>query len=403
MISVHEARRLILEHVRPLSTLRLLLAESLGFCLAEEVRADRDMPPADRSAMDGYAVRHADLNELPSTLRLVGEVAAGSSSRPRVRPGTCVGVLTGANVPPGADAVVMVEHTSGADGRVVFNRSAEARANIRRQGEVARKGQVLLTKGRLLGAAEIGLCAAVGKVRVRVRKHARVAILCTGDELREVGARARAHEIRDSNGPALRATLKTWGHPEACDRIAPDDPELLATELRQAAASHDVVLLSAGVSVGKYDFVRQAVQRVGAKLHLHGVNMKPGKPLLYATLSRNRLVFGLPGNPVSALNAFHEFVLPALRRMAGFPDDACRPCLHLPLLCRIAAKPGRTEFLLARLSSRGDGTGVSTVKTLGSADLAGAALADGVVVVPESATRLKPGSLVEFHPWRPMP
>ena len=237
MITPEEAWRIVLKHVRPLRSVAMPLREAAGLCLAEDVRADRDQPPADRSAMDGYAVRSADLRRAPCSLRLVGEVAAGSAARPRVAPGTCVRILTGANVPPGADAVVMVEQTRERRGGVdVFSR-AEAGANILRRREEARKGEVLLRKGTILGPAQVGVCAAVGKARIKVFPRPRVAVVCTGAELRETGAKVRPHEMRNSNGPALCAALALSGHVGAVHRRAPDDPERLTALLRRLAAT----------------------------------------------------------------------------------------------------------------------------------------------------------------------
>ena len=211
--------------------------------------------------MDGYAVRSADLRRAPCSLRLVGEVAAGSAARPRVAPGTCVRILTGANVPPGADAVVMVEQTREERGGVAFFSRAEPGANILRRREEARKGEVLLRKGTVLGAAQIGVCAAVGKARIKVFPRPRVAVVCTGAELRETGAKVRPHEMRNSNGPALCAALALSGHIGVVHRRAPDDPKRLTALLRRLAARCEVLILTGGVSVGRYDFVEESAKK----------------------------------------------------------------------------------------------------------------------------------------------
>jgi molybdopterin molybdotransferase len=403
MITPDEAWRIVLKHVRPLQPVATPLSEAADLCLAEDVRADRDQPAADRSAMDGYAVRSADLQRAPCLLRLVGEVAAGSAARPSVAPGTCVRILTGANVPPGADAVVMVEQTREDGGEVAFFSRAETGANILRRREEARKGEVLLPKGTVLRAAQVGVCAAVGKARVRVCPRPRAAVVCTGAELREPAARVRPHEVRNSNGPALCAALALSGHAGAAHRRAPDDPKRLTALLRQLAARYEVLILTGGVSVGRYDFVEESVKKARAKIRFHGVAMKPGKPTLYATLSRRRHLFGLSGNPLSALTGFYEFALPALQRMSGLPPDRCRPALHLPLRSPLTSKGGRVRFVLARLFWDKEGPHLETVDSRSSSDLASGGRADGVIAVPAHVTALDPGDVVEFRPWRSLP
>ena len=393
----------VFKQVRPLSTTTIPLDKSLGWRLAEDVRSDRDLPPADRSAMDGYAVRSADLAAGPCNLRILGEIAAGSASRLKVRPGTCVRILTGANIPPGADTVVMVEQTQEQDGIVSILVPVEHGMNILRQAEDARKGDLLLHKGTRLEAMQIGVCAAVGKVSVKVYRRPSVTILCTGKELRDPCARVRRHELRNSNGPALCAALATWGFGKTNYLSVPDDLKSLCTQLRRAITDHHVVLLTGGMSKGKYDFVHDAVMRIGATIRFHGVRMKPGKPLLYATLPGNKHIFGLPGNPLSAMTGFGEFVLPALRRLSGLDAKSCRPRWRVPLASEVTTKGGRKCFMLAQLRWDHDGPRAVPVASRSSADLVAGGRADGVIVVTPEMPHLDPGEMVEFHPWRPMP
>ena len=398
MISHLDALREVLESVRPLKALSQSLRDASGHCLAGDVRADRDQPPTDRSAMDGFAVRADDLAGGSCELRLIGEVAAGSRSRPTVAAGACARILTGGCLPPEADTVVKVEDTSEQDGVVRFLSPATLGSNIRRRGENASKGDVILTKGTSLGAVQVGLCAAVGKASVRVHRKPQVMVFCTGEELRPADQSVRAHQLRDSNGPALRAALAESGFPDVRHRIVPDDLAALMRNLARAVEKHDVVLLTGGVSVGKYDYVPEAVQRVGARMRFHGVSMKPGKPQLYATLSGNRHIFGLPGNPLSVLTGFFEFVLPALRRLSGVPADACQSSLCLPLAEPVHVKPSRTNLLQGMLID--GGAAVQPLSSHGSADLVGAARADGAIIVPKGVGELPAGDLVTFRPWR---
>ena len=403
LIKPNKALGIILRRVRPLKTVRKALSEVTSYCLAEDVRADRDQPAADRSAMDGFAVRSADLDKCPRILKLAGEVAAGSPARRPVRKETCMRVLTGANIPSGADAVVKLEQTAETDGSVLFHKTVQSGANIRRRGEEARKGTVLLSKGQVLDAAQIGLAAAAGKAELRVYSRPRVAVLCTGEELRRAGDQVRSHEVRDSNGPALCSALRAWGYRQTTHQVVPDDPKKVSAIVKRSVQKHEVVILSGGVSVGKYDFVPEALRQVGACVHFHGVAIKPGKPQLYATLGKDRHIFGLPGNPLSVMVGFFEFVLPGLRRMSGLESKLCQPPLRLPLAGQVESRLNLVHFILARLIWHKEQLSVAPLKSHGSGDLVAAGPADGMIVLPVRAGKVPSGSRVEFRPWRPLP
>jgi len=402
MIPPAEALARVLANCSPLPAERVPLLEATGRVLARPVRADRDLPPAARSAMDGFAVRAADLAAAPVELRLVGEVAAGASARPRVRPGTCVRIFTGANIPPGADAVAIVETTDEvAPDRIAFRAPVEPAENIFPRGENARKGQVLLEKGAFLGPMQVAVCASVGADPVSVVAQPRVGVICSGRELVDSTQRAAPHTERNSNGPALCAALALSGLAQCrvC-ALAEDDPRDLARKARRALKHCDVLLFVGGVSVGRYDFVPRVIADLGCTTIFHGVAMKPGKPILFARTAVRQLVFGLPGNPLSAMTGFHEFVLPALRKLSGLGEP------HRPrLLVRVNRLPeiklgGRTRFLPSRLRFDADGGApvAEPVETHSSADLVAGGRCDGVLVLPvESGAR---DGLYEFHPWR---
>jgi len=404
LIAPKQALDIVLKFVAPLEITNQPLDSALGRYLAEDVHADRDLPPTDRSAMDGFAVRSSDIARCPCELTLSGEVAAGSALCPAVEPGACVRILTGGVVPPGADTVVMVEDTKEKDGSVTFLKSQSPRVNIRFQGEEIRKGKAVLSRGAVLNPAQIGLCASVGKVDVDVFRSPKVLILCTGSELLPASSDVLAHQLRDSNGPALRGALKISGFNEFDHHIVPDDPERLADRITQGVGEYDVIIITGGVSVGKYDYAPEAVRKAGAVIRYHGVAMKPGKPQLYATLDGNRHIFGLPGNPLSVMTGFYEFTLPALRRLSGAPIDSCRPALRLPLDApvRCKGKGGRTELVLARLVWDVNGSRVRPVDSHGSADLVAGAKADGAIKLGNKEREVPAGTLVEFVPWRPL-
>ncbi len=409
MIGPDKAWDIVVERTTPLPVRRQKLAKSQRYVLAEPISADRDLPPADRAAMDGYAVRAEDLEFTPVKLPVCGEVAAGSAAAPEVSSGQCARIFTGANLPPGADTVVMVEDTAPvtADSTeqelVTFLKTIPLGKNIFRQGENARQGEILIQAGVCLNSAHIGVCAAVGYGLVKVHQRPKISILATGKELLGVNAKPQAHQIRDSNTPVLLAALESRGFEVTASASIPDKVELILKHIRRAFEVSDVVLLTGGVSVGNYDFVPEAVRQTGSTIHVHGVAMKPGKPLLFATSSEGKCIFGLPGNPLSVMTGFYEFVLPALQRLAGLAPAKCRQFLSLRLSKSIPAKGGRQRYVLGKVCWREHGPEVEPVKSQGSADLVAGGKADGAIIVPADETGLSEGSIVKFRPWRLLP
>jgi molybdopterin molybdotransferase len=303
-------------------------------------------------------------------------------------------------MPAGADAVVPLEDAAREGDAVVVRVTPRPGASVRKRGEEARRGDVLLAKGCRLGPAGIGVAAMVGKKAVRVHPWPRVAVLCTGAELRDVGESVGPEQLRDSNGPTLVAALAAQGIADVVRAILPDDPRAIVDSLRIALNARDLVILSGGVSVGRYDFVAEAVRQSGGKVRFHGVRIKPGKPTLYATLSGNRHVFGLPGNPLSLLAGFYEFALPAVRRLGGTPATECRPTSRRRLVAPVRAKGERTSLVLVRRVETPDGPAAAPVASAGSADLVAACQADGMIVVPAGSGELPAGEMVEFHAWK---
>ncbi len=401
-----EAWDLLCAALSPLGEESLPLASAGGRYLAESVRADRNLPPADRSTVDGFAVRSADAAAAPVRLRVAGELAAGTAPAGTVGPGECVRIFTGANLPAGADAVVPVEDAeeeTGAEGRGAWirtRRPVSPAEHLVRRGEHARAGQVLLPAGARLGPGQVALAAACGCHRPRVHRLPVAAVLVTGSELLSPDAPAPGdHEVRDSNGPLLAAALAAEGFPCGPVRRVPDDLGGTVESLRGAAASAGALLVTGGASVGKYDFLERALAELGAAVHYHGVRMKPGKPQLFATLPGGAAVFGLPGNPLSALVGLHEFVLPGLRLLAGCPPAAARRGFSLPLASAATPAADRWRLLPARLEALPRGTAAAPLACGGSSDLVAGALADGAVLIPPGTGALPPGTPVEFRPW----
>jgi molybdopterin molybdotransferase len=349
LISIDEARRRVLEAVQSLPAEDVPLSGALGRVLAEDVESPIDVPPFDSSAMDGYAV----IAGPEADLEIVGESRAGHPARERVGPGTAIRISTGAAMPAGATAVVPVEGSSG-DGtnrRVRVRASAEG-DNVRRAGEDVASGRVVLASGTRLGPAELGVAASVGRGSLRCSLRPRVAVLVTGDELTEPGRPLGPGGIYSSNGWALAAQAERAGALVAARETVPDAAAATRAALARALAPSDVVLVSGGVSVGPHDHVKPALTELGVEERFWGVSLRPGKPTWFGTRDR-ALVFGLPGNPVSAMVGFQLFVRPALAAVQGADPSAPRSpaTLDEPL----PRHPTREQAVRVRLEPRGDG------------------------------------------------
>jgi molybdopterin molybdotransferase len=410
------------------------LSDSLGRVLAADVAAATDLPPWDNSAMDGYAIRAADVagatEAAPVVLRVAGEVAAGSASETAVVPGLALRIATGAPMPPGADAVVAVEQTTplAADGsagprgreatgplpaRIRVHKATLPGRNVRRRASDLQLGRTVLGAGRPIGPAELAIIAAGGIASVSVHARPRVAVLSTGDELRRAGSDLGAAGIPDSNGPALVALCAAAGAEARHLGIAPDRLEPTLELLRSAIVDADLVIVSGGVSVGPYDVVRGAFAQVGT-VDLWRAAIQPGKPFAFGTAPRGEhrpgppvLLFGLPGNPVSVFVTFEVFVRPALRRLAGRTQAALlRPVDAAVLEEAVTKSIGRRTFLRVA-ALRDPATGAPVRDAAGrvrvalaggqeSHQLSALAAADGLAVVPESVASLPAGAGVEL-------
>jgi molybdopterin molybdotransferase len=383
MLTVEEALEQILARTPVLETESVEVTSALGRVLAEPIVSGREIPPWANSSMDGYAVRASDTRGGPAQLRVVGRIAAGALPSRAVGAGEAVRIFTGAPLPDGADAVVPQEDVEVDGDRVRVPGGVAEAAYVRPRGEDVRRGDHVLSPGQRLGPAQIGLLATLGYSPVRVHRRPRVAILSTGNELADLGAEPAPGQIPNTNTYSLIAQVSEAGGVPVNLGIAPD--RLDAIEERLAwGRDADVLLSSAGVSVGELDLVREALTRSGAELHLWRVSMRPGKPITFGSWAR-RLVFGLPGNPVSAMVTFELFVRPALLRMSG-GIAVDRPRLVARARAPIPNPGRRRGYLRVRLERHGDGFEAELTGDQGSAILRSMTLADGLAVVPGDTT-----------------
>lgn len=386
MISFEEAMRRVMAAARPLGEETVPLEAAGGRVLSRDVQSDVDMPPFDKSAMDGFACRAADLDR---PLDIVGEAPAGKIPEFAIEPGTCARIMTGGVVPEGADTVVMVEHTRIEDGRMVVTKRSAAR-NICKRAEDVRAGETVLRRGTLVTPAETAVLAAVGCVEVPVSRRPVVGIIATGSELVEPAGTPAGATIRDSNGPQLAAQAARAGLLPRPLGIAGDTPETIGAAIDRARGAVDLFLLSGGVSMGDYDFVPDVLRNRGFELLVEKVAMKPGKPTVFG-VGDGDWVFGLPGNPVSTFLVFELFVRPFCHLLMGRED---RPLVVAgPLAAAIRRrKSDRLAHVPVRL--RLDGL-IEPVEYHGSAHIHAYAAADGFIAVPVGVGEIAAGSPVQ--------
>jgi molybdopterin molybdotransferase len=395
-----EAQRVVLEAAVPLPAETCPTADAQGRVLAEAIESRRTLPPFDVSAMDGYAVRAADLAQAsraaPVALPVAFEMAAGSQPDRALGAGSAARIFTGAPLPPGADAVVRQEDVEADLESARFAAPAPHGDNVRLAGEDVRAGEVVLEAGTRLGPAALGMLASLGRSHVAVHQRPRVAILSGGDELVEPDGDPSGGRIVASNSYSLAAQCREVGAEPVYLGIARDRPEELERRLRAGLASH-VIVSSAGVSVGDRDYVRPVLEKLGCELIFWGVAIKPGYPLVFGRFGdHGPLVFGLPGNPVSAMVTFEEFVRPLLRRLAGH-RSWFRPRIEARLGERLRKPAGRMHLVRVRLERR-DGRAVATpTGNQSSGVLRSMALAQGLLVFPAEATELAEGAPVQVQ------
>lgn len=390
LIPVEEAQRIVLEHTRLLEPVKVPLTEALGRVLAENIRADEDMPPFAASAKDGFAVIAAD----PSPdRRIIGEQTAGYVADLRVEPGTAARITTGAPLPPGADAVVMVEQTEEHDGHVVIHTTVQPGDDVRPPGQDVVKGQMVLAAGSALGPAELGVLATVGRSEVAVYPRPKVAVLSTGNELVEPGQPLRSGQIRDSNRYALMAAVTEAGGMPVSLGVARDNRADVESKINEGVLRGDVLLSSGGVSMGgEADLVKPLLEERGT-VHFGRILVKPGKPVTFATVD-GKPAFALPGFPVSSLVSFELFVRPALLKMQGH-TRLYRPTRLVTLSHDVRHAPDRTEFQRAVVVRQGDEWVATTTGFQGSGRLLSMVGANALLRLPHGWRDFTAGDQVE--------
>lgn len=415
MLELEEAIGEVLGRTRRRSAKMVALEEAVGSVLAEDIVAPFDMPPFNKSAMDGYAVSSKDISSVPVRLRLTGEVPAGSFSKDVMGKGECVKIMTGSPIPEGADSVVMVEvtsqkpearsyssHITHHTSRVVDYEQIEIYKRVKEgenvcfRGEDIKKGARVLQKGTLIRAIEVSIAASMGKAKIKVYEKPRVAVLITGSEIVEPGRRVGYGKIYNSNGHLIRSLLSSMNLKGEYIGIARDDEKHLTSRIK-AGLKHEVLIISGGVSVGDYDLVPRMLKKCQVKGVFHKVSIKPGKPFLFGYKGRT-LVFGVPGNPVSTYLDFLVLIRPALSKMMG-KDASLGICKGI-LMSDFHRKKGRKRFVPVSTRMRGNIREVFPVTTYhGSADMVSLISADSFMIVERELSSLKKGSEVDILPF----
>ena len=405
VLSFEAARQIVEEHAAKLPPPGTEIADLLAAdrrVLAAPILSDRDLPPFPRSTRDGYAVRSADLSRVPVGLELIGEIKAGESVEnipENLGHGQAVAIMTGAPVPVDADAVVMVEYTSQQDGRVEITRGVVAGENIVPCGAEAKQGSVLVARGMRLNDAAVALAASAGKSQLEVYKRPRVAVLTTGDEIVGVDKAPGPTQIRNSNSYSLAVQIRSAGGEPVLLPIAPDEPRRLR-DLMEEGLTSDLLLMTGGVSMGRYDLVEQVLEELKAEFFFTGAKIQPGRPVVFGRCrtaanpkTTETYFFGLPGNPVSTMVTFELFARPMLEALEGASPQKLR-FVYARLVSEIRVKPGLKRFLPAILSGDFEASQVALVPWQGSGDVAATARANCYIVVAPDRELIPAGEFV---------
>ncbi len=397
MLNYKEALKIVLNNTRRLTSERVCVEEATGYLLAEDVYSKIDMPPFNKSAMDGYAVIARDTQDAPVKLKCIGLIQAGENFKKKIFQGECVKIMTGAPLPEGADSVVMIEDIMGSGKYVEIKSPVSKWQNVCFKGEDIREGEKVLKKDRIISGSCIALLATVGRRLVKVTKGPMVTILNTGGEIMPLGRKLSRGQIYNSNGPQLVALLKSDRIDPRYLGIAEDKPKELMQAIRKGLKS-DIFLISGGVSMGDYDLVPSVLKRAGVKEIFHKVNIKPGKPLFFGKKAKT-LIFGIPGNPISNFLTYQLFIRPTVYKMSGY--SFYRPSFKKGILENsFRHKTGRTHFVLAYAQKKGRNWYVNPVSCHGSADVLALSKANAFIVVGKNIGYLRVKSKVGILLWK---
>lgn len=398
MRSVDEALKIVLDNTKVLGTERIPLQDSYGRVLGEDIDSNIYLPPWDNSAMDGYAVKWEDIKgaskEQPAELRIIGDLRAGSMPDKSIRNGEAIRIMTGAPVPDGADTVVRVEDTKFEGDRVSIFRSGKKGENVRKKGENVKKGDRVLSKGVIIGPGQLGATAMVGKPVVTVYRRPEVMIMSTGDELADLDEELTENKIPNSNSYAVAAQVIEAGGVPHILGIARDTKESLREKIGQGLAG-DILIVSGGVSVGQYDFVKDILKEYGIDMKFWSVGIRPGHPIAFGLVGEMP-IFGLPGNPVSTMVTFEVFARPALLKMGGH-TALFRPVVDAVIEEEFHDRPGRTHYVRAAVRYKDGKYLVRSTGAQGSGVLMSMAYANSFMILPPDKDKVLPGEIVKVQ------
>jgi molybdopterin molybdotransferase len=397
MIDFQNALNLVLKNTQQLNTEEIPIEKSVGRILKEDIYCRIEMPPFDKSAMDGYAVIAKDIKRVPARLKCTGVIQAGDNRREKIDRGECMKIMTGAPMPENSDSVIMIEHTRQDGLYVEMERKIAKGENVCYQGEDLKIGQKVLGKNTEISSSNIALLATVGRRFVKVTGKPKVAVLNTGAEIMQAGRKLVKNKIYNSNGPMLLALLESDGIKADFLGIARDEPAELRKAIKKGLKA-DMLLISGGVSMGDYDLVPQILKSVGVKIIFHKVRIKPGKPLLFGKKG-NKVIFGIPGNPVSNFSTYIMFIRPAVYKMMGYDSYAARFEQGI-IEKEFHQKIGRKHFVLAKIVKRDNSYRLIPLKSYGSADVLALSRADGFMVMEPDTAIVKKNSRIGFVTWK---
>lgn len=399
MVTVSEAEQIILSHRKDYGVETVPFLEASGRVLAENVVADRDLPPYNRVTMDGIAIRYSDYESGNRVFRIAATQAAGDAPIPYLDAGCCLEIMTGAACSGDADTVIPYEKIQIADGVAQIAAEPVARGqNIHRQGQDRRQGDIVMAAGCRISPAHISMAASVGKSFLQVKKAPRIVIVSSGDELVEVSETPLPYQIRRSNNYSAWAVLKQQYGIEADMLHLPDNEDVIRREITRFQTDFDVILLSGGVSMGKFDYIPQALEATGVQMQFHKVRQRPGKPFWFGTFGDKGVVFALPGNPVSTFMCFHRYVLPWLEAALGFPDA---PSLYAVLGKNVRFEPALTYYIQVKLSWSSDARLIAKpVEGHGSGDFANLLDADAFLELPAERSEFSEGEVLRLFPFK---